>query len=40
LLKKQLLEFCRNTLENFKVPAILRVVDNLEITQNGKIKRK
>lgn len=40
LLKKQLLEFCRNNLENFKVPAILKIVNDLEITQSGKIKRK
>ncbi|WP_375724880.1 AMP-binding protein [Arcobacter sp. KX21116] len=40
VLKKQILEYCKNNLEAFKVPAILRIVDNLEITQSGKIKRK
>lgn len=38
-LKKQLLSYCRENLENFKIPAILKIVDDLEITQSGKIKR-
>lgn len=38
-LKKQLLAYCRETLESFKIPAILKIVDDLEMTQSGKIKR-
>lgn len=38
-LKKQLLSYCRENLENFKIPAVLKIVDDLEITQSGKIKR-
>lgn len=38
-LKKELLSYCRGNLENFKIPAILKIVENLEITQSGKIKR-
>lgn len=40
VVKKQILEYCRNNLESFKIPAILKIVDDLEITQSGKIKRK
>lgn len=40
VIKKQILEYCRNNLEPFKIPAILKIVDDLEITQSGKIKRK
>ena len=39
-LKSELLQFCRARLEKFKIPAIIKIVDNLEITQSGKIKRK
>jgi acyl-CoA synthetase (AMP-forming)/AMP-acid ligase II len=38
-LKNEIMNYCRNNLENFKIPAILRIVDNLEITHSGKIKR-
>ena len=38
-LKKQLLSYCRENLENFKIPAILKIVDDLAVTQSGKIKR-
>lgn len=38
-LKKQIQEYCRNNLERFKMPAILKVVDDLQITESGKIKR-
>lgn len=39
LIKYELLKYCRERLENFKVPAMLRFVDELEITQSGKLKR-
>lgn len=38
-IKCELLKYCREKLENFKVPAILKFVDDLEITQSGKLKR-
>lgn len=38
-LKKQILSYCRDNLDSFKIPAILKIVDDLEITQSGKIKR-
>lgn len=40
ILKKEILSYCRGTLEGFKVPAILKIVDELEITNSGKLKRK
>lgn len=38
-IKLELLKYCREKLENFKVPAILKFVDELEVTQSGKLKR-
>ncbi|BBN80413.1 hypothetical protein PA25_03980 [Pseudoalteromonas sp. A25] len=38
-LKKQVTIFCRERLENFKVPALLKMVEELEITNSGKLKR-
>jgi len=38
-IKLELLKYCREKLENFKVPAILKFVEELEITQSGKLKR-
>ena len=38
-IKLELLNFLIEKLENFKVPAILKFVDELEITQSGKLKR-
>jgi acyl-CoA synthetase (AMP-forming)/AMP-acid ligase II len=38
-IKLELLKYCREKLENFKVPGILKFVDELEITQSGKLKR-
>lgn len=38
-IKLEILKYCREKLENFKVPAILKFVDELEITQSGKLKR-
>ncbi|WP_121628147.1 AMP-binding protein [Poseidonibacter antarcticus] len=40
VLKKQILEYCRKNLENFKIPVLLKIVNDIEITQSGKIKRK
>ena len=37
--KTLLLKFCREHLENFKVPAIIKFVDTIETTQSGKLKR-
>jgi len=37
--KLEILKFCRKKLENFKVPAILNFVEDLEITQSGKLRR-
>lgn len=38
-LKKQIQSYCRDNLENFKIPAFINIVDELEITKSGKIKR-
>lgn len=38
-LKNEIMVYCRENLESFKIPAILRIVEDLEITQSGKIKR-
>lgn len=37
--KNEILKFCREKLENFKVPAIVKFVDELETTHSGKLKR-
>lgn len=37
--KMQLLKYCRENLEGFKVPAILKFVNELKTTQSGKLKR-
>lgn len=40
IIKGEILKYCREKLENFKVPALIKFVDELEITQSGKLKRK
>jgi acyl-CoA synthetase (AMP-forming)/AMP-acid ligase II len=37
--KKAILSYCREHLQGFKVPAILKFVDVLQTTQSGKLKR-
>ena len=37
--KKILLTYCRDHLENFKVPAIVKFVTEIQTTQSGKLKR-
>lgn len=37
--KSEILKFCREKLENYKVPAIVKFVDELETTHSGKLKR-
>ena len=37
--KSEILKFCREKLENFKVPAIVKFVDELNTTHSGKLKR-
>lgn len=37
--KMEILKFSREKLENFKVPAIIKFVDELQTTHSGKIKR-
>jgi len=39
VLKKEILTHCKKHLEAFKVPALLKIVDELNITQSGKLKR-
>lgn len=39
IVKTEILKFCREKLENFKVPAIIKFVDELETTHSGKLKR-
>lgn len=38
-LKVDLLKFCRKRLENFKIPALIKFVDELQTTHSGKLKR-
>ena len=38
-LKVQILKYCRENLEGFKVPAIIKFVNELKTTQSGKLKR-
>lgn len=38
-IKEEIFSFCRKNLENFKIPAILNIVETLELTSNGKKKR-
>lgn len=38
-LRKRLLARCREELEPFKVPAVLRIVSTIETTNSGKVKR-
>lgn len=40
IVKTELLKYCREKMENFKIPALIKFVDELEITQSGKLKRK
>ncbi|MEA1955431.1 MAG: class I adenylate-forming enzyme family protein [Campylobacterota bacterium] len=37
--KKVIINFCKQHLENFKIPALLKIVDDIKITQSGKLKR-
>ena len=37
--KATILKHCREKLEGFKVPAIIKFVKTLETTQSGKLKR-
>ena len=37
--KTEILKYCRDKLENFKVPAIIKFVDEIETTHSGKLKR-
>lgn len=39
LIKNELLKICRENLENYKVPAIIKFVDELQTTHSGKLKR-
>jgi len=38
--KAQILKYCRENLEGFKVPAIIKFVKELQTTQSGKLKRE
>ncbi len=39
ILKSKILVYCRDNLENYKVPALLKIVEDLETTESGKLKR-
>ena len=39
IVKKEILAYCRSHLEAFKVPALLKIIDELSITHSGKLKR-
>ena len=38
--KTEILKYCRENLEGFKVPAILKFINELKTTQSGKLKRE
>lgn len=38
--KKDLISFCKGKLEPFKIPAMIKFVDNIEVNESGKIVRK
>ena len=38
--KSEILKYCRENLEGYKVPAIIKFVDTLMTTQSGKLKRE
>jgi len=38
-IKKDIINHCKKHMESFKVPAILKVVESIDITSSGKIKR-
>lgn len=38
-IKKKLIEYCRARLESFKVPAMLKFVDSIEVNETGKVQR-
>lgn len=38
-IKKDIINYCNEHLARFKVPALLKIVDSIELTQNGKLKR-
>lgn len=38
-IKKNLIEYCRAKLESFKVPAMLKFVDSIEVNETGKVQR-
>jgi acyl-coenzyme A synthetase/AMP-(fatty) acid ligase len=37
--QEELIRYCRQMLSSFKVPQRIRVVDQIEMTASGKIKR-
>lgn len=39
IVKREILSQCKRSLEAYKVPAIIKFVDEIETTQSGKIKR-
>lgn len=38
-LKAEIKKFCRSKLADFKVPAVIKIVKDIEIGANGKIQR-
>ena len=38
-LEAEAIAFCRGHLESYKIPAIVRVVDSLQLTPSGKVLR-
>ena len=39
LVKNELITHCRKKIDNYKIPAMIRFVDELQTTQSGKLKR-
>ncbi len=37
--KKSVMQYCRQNLSDYKVPAMIKIVDEIKITASGKIKR-
>jgi acyl-CoA synthetase (AMP-forming)/AMP-acid ligase II len=38
-IKGEILKYCRDHLDNYKIPAIIEIVDDIQTNANGKVKR-
>ena len=38
--KKELITFCKDKLESFKIPVMIKFVEEIAVNESGKIERK